>query len=231
MEGLPTAALFLPNCLLTIPGAAIPPFANLHPMTPRSNLVLDCTFGYLSALETPEYGYFGGYLVISPLGRPLEFQCTAPVRPSRAQQILYGPTLGSYLLGEQIGGTLLKKAELTPKIILTDQPAVLFLRSQSSVPFVHLASGPSDASQVEMEASAESIQARNAGELSRQFSLLGCEWELPVGFESDRPAVVELLEQLSKHVDAWEPFGRIHEAIREAQRLGSQGSDAHVQAA
>jgi hypothetical protein len=194
-------------------------------MTNRSNPCQDTTFGYLSALESPEHGFFGGYLVVSPLGRPLEFHCTAPVRPSRAQQILYGPTLEPYLLGEQIGGTLLHKAELTPKIVLTDQPAVLFLRSQLSVPLVHLASGPSDS------AGSESEVAASTGEGSRRISLLGCEWELPLGFESDRPAVVELLELLAKHIDAWEPFGRIHDAIREAQRIGSQGPDDHAQAA
>ena len=88
------------------------------------------TFGYLSAVESAEHGFFGGYLLVSPLGRPVEFHCTAPVRPSRAQEILYGPTLRPYLLGEQIAGTLLSKAQLRPQIILTDQPSVLCHRSQ-----------------------------------------------------------------------------------------------------
>ena len=80
---------------------------------PHESPSQETTFGYLSTLESAEHGYFGGYLIVSPLGRPLEFHCTAPVRPSRAQEILYGPTLQPYLLGEQICGALLEAAKLT----------------------------------------------------------------------------------------------------------------------
>src|SRR5262245_49628291 len=78
------------------------------------------TFGYLSVVKSAEHGYFGGYLIVCGLGRPLEFHCTAPIRPSRAQQILYGPTLEPYLAGEQICGALLEIAKLKPTVILTD---------------------------------------------------------------------------------------------------------------
>jgi hypothetical protein len=64
----------------------------------------ETSFGFLSSVHTAEHGYFGGYLIVSELGRPLEFHCTSPVRPSRAQEILYGPTLQAYLLGEDAGG-------------------------------------------------------------------------------------------------------------------------------
>jgi hypothetical protein len=57
----------------------------------------------------------------------------------------------------------------------------------------------------------------------------GCQLELAPGFESDREAVAESIELLSKHVDLAEPFGRIHEAICEAQRIGEQSN--HGQAA
>ena len=63
-------------------------------------------FGFLTVLESPEHGLFGGYLVLSPQGRPLEFRCSTPIAPSRAQQILYGPTLRPYLLAEVIGQAL-----------------------------------------------------------------------------------------------------------------------------
>ena len=75
----------------------------------------ETTFGYLSVINSAEHGYFGGYLIVGPLGRPLEFHCTAPVRPSRAQQILYGPTLEPFLLGEQIAGAMLDAAKLKPR--------------------------------------------------------------------------------------------------------------------
>jgi hypothetical protein len=214
----------------------------------------ETVFGYLSAIELPDHGFFGGYLLVSLLGRPLEFHCTAPVRPSRAQQILYGPTLLPYLLGEQIGGTLLAKSTLTPKIVLTDQLAALCLRSQILVPLVWLVaadsdtkvppgehltpdssdgiSGVTDASfPVVSSASIATFSGALDRTPSRRFTLLGHDWELPVGFESDHDRVTTLLAALAQHVDLPEPFGRIHEAVREAQRIGERGPDAHGQAA
>jgi hypothetical protein len=57
------------------------------------------------------------------------------------------------------------------------------------------------------------------------------ELQWPAGFETDKALVVELVTELRQHVDPAEPFGRIHEAIREAQRIDARSSEAHVQAA
>lgn len=46
--------------------------------------------GFLTVVEHKQHGLFGGYLVLNQVGRPLEFHCTAPVKPNRAQEILYG---------------------------------------------------------------------------------------------------------------------------------------------
>jgi hypothetical protein len=43
--------------------------------------------GFLTAVEEAEGGVVGGLLVTNRFGRPLEFQCTTPVRPNRTQQI------------------------------------------------------------------------------------------------------------------------------------------------
>jgi hypothetical protein len=48
---------------------------------------------------------------------------------------------------------------------------------------------------------------------------------------SQRETAVELLTILGESVELMEPFGRIHEAIREAQRIGAQGQEPHGQAA
>src|SRR3954469_25637020 len=98
----------------------------------------ETTFGYLSVINSAEHGYFGGYLIVGPLGRPLEFHCTAPVRPSRAQQILYGPTLEPFLLGERITGAMLDAAKLKPCLILTNCEATLHARSRIHSPMVQL---------------------------------------------------------------------------------------------
>jgi hypothetical protein len=196
----------------------------------------DPLFGYLSTLESADHGFFGGYLIVSPLGRPLEFHCTAPVQPSRAQQILYGPTLQTYLLGEQIAGTLLAQAKLRPSLILTDQFAAFCLRSQAGVPMVWWANAEqaaSDSGHVDPANTEDLMEpAESTNPLGlRRFDLGGFQWELPSGFEADRQTVVSLLQTLTRQVEPTEPFGRIHEAIREAQRIGQRNQDAHGQAA
>src|SRR5436190_17163786 len=98
----------------------------------------ETTFGYLSVINSAEHGYFGGYLIVGRLGRPLEFHCTAPVRPSRAQQILYGPTLEPFLLGEQIAGAMLDAAKLKPGLIIANCEATLHARARINAPMVLL---------------------------------------------------------------------------------------------
>jgi hypothetical protein len=189
----------------------------------RETRCRDTTFGYLSALESAEHGFFGGYLLISGSGRPLEFHCTAPVRPNRAQQLLYGPTLRPYLLGEQIGGTLIREAAISPQLILTDQDAVLALRSLIEVPIVFVGA------RAEEESASTAADGLPVGE--QRFRHLGNHCELASGYESETEMVVKLLEQLTQKVELMEPFGRIHDAIREAQRIGGEGPEIYGQAA
>lgn len=90
--------------------------------------------GFLTTVESPSHGIFGGYLLVDGLGRPLEFHCTTPIRVSRAQQILYGPTLEWHLHGRQIGGTLLAGASLEPGVVLVDQPPLLHVQPLTRLP-------------------------------------------------------------------------------------------------
>ncbi|HOM16574.1 MAG TPA: hypothetical protein PLQ00_04555 [Thermoguttaceae bacterium] len=92
--------------------------------------------GFLTVVSAPQTGLFGGYLVLNWAGRPLEFHCTAPVKPNRAQQILYGPTLEPYLYGEQIGRTLLSKTQHPPLLICTDIVPALAVRQYVDWPVV-----------------------------------------------------------------------------------------------
>jgi hypothetical protein len=86
----------------------------------------DPLFGYLLVVDDAEHGFTGGYLVVSHRGRPLEFHCTEPLQTNRAQEILFGPTLRPYVVGEQIGATLLAKARLKVDLLLvTDADAAL----------------------------------------------------------------------------------------------------------
>src|SRR5438477_8506074 len=92
------------------------------------------TLGFLTVVRHAQHGLFGGYLVLNAAGRPLEFHCTAPVKPNRAQQILFGPTLEPYLYGEQIGQALLGKGGVEPGVVCTDLSPVLAVRDYTAVP-------------------------------------------------------------------------------------------------
>ena len=103
--------------------------------------------GFLTVLEHGQHGLFGGYLVLNTAGRPLEFHCTTPVRPNRAQEILYGPTLRPYLYGEQIGRTLLAKAKSEPLAVCTDVEPALALRDFVPLPLALVLVDPQPAGQ------------------------------------------------------------------------------------
>ena len=186
------------------------------------------TFGYLSTVESAEHGYFGGYLVLSALGRPLEFHCTAPIRPSRAQRILYGPTLEPYLLGEQICGALLGVAKLTPSVVLTDCPAALHARARFAVPLALLLAAADTASHASV---VEPQPCRSDASSGNVFTVGTNQLQLPVGYERDERDVVEAITQFAQQVELAEPFARIQDAIREAQRIGGRGTEAHDHAA
>src|SRR6185503_12431585 len=85
-----------------------------------------------------QHGFFGGYLVLNSSGRPLEFHCTAPIKPNRAQEILYGPTLQPYLYGEQIGQTLVRASQLKVPLLVTDLAPMLATAELVAEPLVLL---------------------------------------------------------------------------------------------
>jgi len=194
-------------------------------------------FGFLTVLEDPDHGFFGGYLVLSELGRPLEFHCSTPVQPNQAQKILYGKTLRSYILGELIGQTLVAKAQLPVQAVLTD------LKEMMSLALIR------PETLVCVEDYIEENTEGNTEERTRQRTETNSDVISPaIKVSQPRPVVPELvlgtlrlwgtstcdwhpetlsaaLSPLMAHVDLCEPFERIREAIREAQRLSAPPGD------
>lgn len=155
--------------------------------------------GFLSAVDVAERGYVGGLLVTNHLGRPLEFQCTAPVRPNRTQQILYGPTLGPYIFSDLIGRTLVEKAAVKPHLLLVEEPALLELRTQVPVAVACLI---------------DEATGTNVPLLGRQ----------PLRLHDDFASDIALLEKhaglITADADLREPFLRIREALTETLASG-----------
>jgi hypothetical protein len=176
----------------------------------------------------------GGYLVLNIAGRPLEFHCTAPVKPNRAQQILYGPTLEPYLYGEQIGQALVSKSSLEPLVIFTDRQPALAVRMLIDIPLalvlprsntsmqpttVQPADDSTDAS-ASPECRVDQPHVDANGARFTMFAIGRNRLAVTPDRESDRTAVQERLAELADAFDLAEPFDRIREAIEEAQRVG-----------
>ncbi len=187
------------------------------------------TLGFLTVVEHPEQGLFGGYLVLNRNGRPLEFHCTAPLRPNRAQRILYGPSLAPFLYGEQIGATLVGHAKASPLAVLTDCEPALAVREYVELPVALVL--PHEPETERGDASAPSIRFdpahasrsdmrphRTSGGELLLFEFGAHRLAVPRPCEDDRNLLTERLADLPGTFDLAEPFGRIHEAISEARK-------------
>jgi len=231
-------------------------------------------FGFLTVLEDPTHGFFGGYLVLSEWGRPLEFHCSTPVTPNRAQKILYGGTLRSYMLGELIGQTLVAKAQLPVLAVLTDQPEMMSLALiRTDQTFVCVEDMPAHVPVAVTGTSPDEVTGGGNGEVTEgvfpevpqdgmdahptwsdtkptalagafspanpdaaaappEMVLAACRlWGTSTcAWRPDQLRVA--LAPLISHIDLTEPFERIREAIREAQRVSTPpGDEAHASTA
>jgi hypothetical protein len=151
----------------------------------------------LTVVEHADHGLFGGYLVLNAAGRPLEFHCTAPVKPSRAQEILFGPTLAPYLEGELIAATLLSRAKSRPHAVCTDRRGVLAARAMVDFPFV--------------------LALEEGALVPLGLMPLGLGVHRAAASHADRIAIEETCAALLAGLDLLEPFSRIREALEEAR--------------
>ena len=178
------------------------------------------TLGFLTVVEHSQYGLFGGYLILNTAGRPLEFHCTAPIKPNRAQEILYGPTLQSFLYGEQIGQTLISQGSAPPLLVCTDREPALAAREHVASPVV-LVLPSQAANEPEDEESTRFFRIdgpHRDGPRLVTFQLGRNRLALPERADEDRRLIGERLADLAESFDLAEPFQRIREAIEEAQQ-------------
>jgi hypothetical protein len=164
-------------------------------------------FGFLTVLESPEHGLFGGYLVLSPQGRPLEFRCSTPVVASRAQEILYGPTLRPYLLTDVIGHSLVAGSELSVEAILTDEWDMLPLGLLRREQVMHVERIAGEFS--------STLRAHADHDPEQSFEFQGCRITTPSALDATR--LIAQLEPLATNIHLAEPFERIRAALTEAQ--------------
>ena len=180
--------------------------------------------GFLTVVQDSQDHLIGGYLVLNSSGRPLEFHCTAPVRPNRAQTILYGPTLKPYLYGEQIGSTLIEKAGTKASVVLTDLRAAMTVRGHIGLP-VALVCGAAEGAVMEGPVMEGAVAGSDDGlfQQSLRTMVIG---EATLAIDAQHPEDLARTEAaltgLASPLDLLEPFDRIRKAIGEASQDAKQ---------
>ncbi|MEZ6133880.1 MAG: hypothetical protein R3C53_03110 [Pirellulaceae bacterium] len=174
---------------------------------------MTATIGFLSVRYHAAHGYFGGYLVVNQLARPLEFHCTLPVKPSRAQTVLYGPTINDFVCGEQIGKALIGKAKLKPDLVLCDSAAALAVSAVSDVAIALLHTG------LTPPAGSERLEIPSSTIESQKLSMAGHSFGLPAESALGEPELSKVLGKLSANFELTEPFHRVVDALLEAHPI------------
>ncbi|QDV53431.1 hypothetical protein [Gimesia fumaroli] len=162
--------------------------------------------GFLTTIECPDGALIGGLLVTNHFGRPLEFQCTTPVKPNRTQEVLYGPTLVPFLLGEVIGRTLVEKMNVKPNLVLVEQEQALELQNHISIPVAFLSD-------------IEQIFDENADFICEQVGRNRLRFD--AGHQTGKAAIENTSKNIPTDADLGEPFERVREALNEAVKMGS----------
>lgn len=155
--------------------------------------------------------YRGGILVTDEWGKPLEFRCTAPVRPNPVQRTLYGQTLLPHIAVELIGAPLLRTIQEKPEVIIIQDEMFFDVRHHSEMPVIRLRrqgeqvtlSGSSDA-----EKPAPVIMGSASGKF--QPIIMEAHWQ----FADDSAACRERLNELFGRWDLIEPFERLTRALK-----------------
>jgi len=169
--------------------------------TPQNEATGDAQFSFFSVVTIAGGTLVGGYLILNSLGRPIEFHCTESLKPTRAQEILYGPTLISFLYAEQLGRSLIAATKTKSQILFTDSEPAFDLRRIVDLPVMQVVDR-------------ETVDNAKAIEFSLGENLLRVLAEQP----DDKHAATV---QWRDHIGEWdlsEPFRRIHDAIAETHK-------------
>lgn len=163
------------------------------------------TFGFIHVIDLPTVGLCGGLLIVSHLGRPLEFHCTAPCPPNRAQQIMYGETYRGFVFTDQIGAALVDSAKHLPSAYLTCSPDMLPIGELVDPPVVL-----AEILDTEKPFDGSGVPQFKLGDI--QFSCVNLE-------RTQTETLRWHIEKFHSKLPVDEPFERISQAIEEAHAV------------
>lgn len=154
--------------------------------------------------------YRGAILVTDEWGKPLEFRCTAPVKPNAVQRTLYGQTLLPHILVELIGVPLLEGVQEKPEVVLIQEGLFFDLRCKAETPVVCLRRQGSDV-KVQSDDEGDKPKPVVVASESGKFDPIVMEphWQFPGDIELCRGRMRELFGRW----DLVEPFARLGKGL------------------
>ena len=178
--------------------------ANQQPPTSQA------TIGFLGYREFEDgEAYRGAILITDEWSKPLEFRCTAPVRPTALQRTLYGKSLLPHVLTELIGAPLISSVREKPQLILIADEAYFDVRHRVSTPVIRVARQGGSKAKQDDQAKSKSLLLQSA---SGKFDQVEIEahWK----FAADLDSSGERLRDLFGRWDLTEPFQRLAEGLQ-----------------
>jgi hypothetical protein len=168
------------------------------------------TIGFLGYREFDDgEAYRGAILVTDEWSKPLEFRCTAPVRPTQLQRTLYGKSLLPHVLTELIATPLISSVREKPQLILIADDAYFDVRHKISAPVIRVARSSGAKAKQEDQSKTKSLLLQSA---SGKFAQVEIEahWK----FGGDLDSCGDRLRDLFGRWDLTEPFQRLSEGLQ-----------------
>ena len=156
----------------------------------------------------------GGILVVDRRGKPLEFRCTSPVKPTAIQRLLYGKSLlVPHVAIDLMGIPLVKSLRERPLALFVRDPQLLGLRTTVDLPVVHLRR-QGESFELSSEDKPQGAEKPFVIEsLSGQFQpvIATAHWK----YESELDPLRAELSSFFAEADLLEPFERLANALKE----------------
>ncbi|MEI7940037.1 MAG: hypothetical protein WCK27_25410 [Verrucomicrobiota bacterium] len=153
--------------------------------------------------------YRGAILVTDESSKPLEFRCTAPIRPTQLQRTLYGKSLLPHVLTELIAVPLISSVREKPQLILIGDEAYFDVRHKVPMPVIRVARPAGSKSKQEDQSKSISLLLQSA---SGKFAQV--EIEAHWRFDGDLDSCGDRLRDLFGRWDLTEPFQRLAEGLQ-----------------
>lgn len=148
----------------------------------------------------------GAMLVTDMQTKPLEFRVTAPVRPQKFQNILYGELLDEHLAVELVGFPLLNSLQQKPDVIIVRDILFLGMNNKKEIPVILILK--EDDTLTKKGIFTEQLNPTDSAHPSAKICTTS-------QFETNLGEIAQQLQSIFSNKDLIEPFNRIQKACED----------------